>query len=313
MADEPAPAASGSSGGGFAARAKAKALKAKDSMVTGAKAGMAAGQELGSKTGLVKSAQEKQLEADKAAAVAAMQAAGVEVDTTVGPDGKPLPEPEQVSAKDKLSGLASKAKDSMVTGAKAGMAAGQELGSKTGLVKSAQEKQLEADKAAAVAAMQAAGVEVDTTVGPDGKPLPEPEPASAADKLSGLASKAKEAGKAAASAGMAGAQKAASVVQGMVEEGAPEGSYACSFDGQSAILTVDEGRVQVASKDGAGVIQEWKLGELESFRAEEGSLVLVPRSPDAGAAVIKTKKAQDIADAMQRQNAALAAQTIMQQ
>eukprot|EP01047_Picozoa_sp_COSAG01_P067356 COSAG01_NODE_9497_length_2431_cov_2.366008_2_plen_42_part_00 len=41
--------------------------------------------------------------------------------------------------------------------------------------------------------------------------------------------------------------------------------------------------------------------------------MLVPRSPDAGAAVIKTKKAQDIADAMQRQNAALAAQTIMQQ
>ena len=78
-------------------------------------AGMAA-------TGLVQSEKDKKLEADKAAAVAALAEAGVEADST-GPGGEGQLVPEKATGMAALGDLAGKAAQGVVGGAKAGMAA----------------------------------------------------------------------------------------------------------------------------------------------------------------------------------------------
>ena len=116
----------GGKGAGFGAKAKAKALAAKNAMQTtgGAmvKGSIALGGAGMAATGLVQSEKDKKLEADKAAAVAALAEAGVEADST-GPGGEGQLVPEKATGMAALGDLAGKAAQGVVGGAKAGMAA----------------------------------------------------------------------------------------------------------------------------------------------------------------------------------------------
>jgi len=165
----PKPASGGGdTAKGFGAKAKAKAKAAKSKaagittsegradLVSTAKAGVVGtvgagvavtkgglaltNDTLAATTGLTKSTQDKQLDEQKAAAIAAMKEAGIEVDENVGPDGQPLPATDAGKTGGGLGGKMGKMGAGVLAGANAGLAATKAgVGKATGKAGSAEE------------------------------------------------------------------------------------------------------------------------------------------------------------------------------